>query len=233
VSGKQTNIKTSEDNKMKLSLKEAVERWVGEFNAIPQALIEKAYEYSYELEITPMPKKYECEHCGEEYDKDYFENEAEENEYGDKLCQSCATITCDTCSEEFDKDNYEIAEVNNDGHKLCPNCLEEDEGDKELCTGYLEKEHHYIEEAEDSEYFEYGLPMWGTMWTFGSGFDESWAKDNLEVMADCGFKIFESDELGVFFGINGAGYDFYESHWIPLYKARGLKWHSEGNDNNE
>ena len=21
------------------------------------------------------------------------------------------------------------------------------------------------------------------------------------------------------------GYDFYENHWIPLYKARGLQWH--------
>lgn len=28
-------------------------------------------------------------------------------------------------------------------------------------------------------------------------------------------------------GIDGAGYDFYEAHWEPLYKARGLHWHSE------
>lgn len=26
-------------------------------------------------------------------------------------------------------------------------------------------------------------------------------------------------------GIDGAGYDFYEAHWIPLYEARGLHWH--------
>jgi hypothetical protein len=26
-------------------------------------------------------------------------------------------------------------------------------------------------------------------------------------------------------GINGAGYDFYESHWIPLYKTLDYSWH--------
>ena len=44
-------------------------------------------------------------------------------------------------------------------------------------------------------------------------------------MADCGFRIYEQEDYGYIFGIDGAGYDFYEAHWIPLYKARGLKWH--------
>src|SRR4029434_10497156 len=26
-------------------------------------------------------------------------------------------------------------------------------------------------------------------------------------------------------GINGASYDFYEHHWIPLYEALGYSWH--------
>lgn len=69
------------------------------------------------------------------------------------------------------------------------------------------------------------LPMWGIMWTFSNRLDEEWARDNLDEMARCGFRIFESDELGIFFGIDGAGYNFYEAHWIPLYKARGLQWH--------
>jgi hypothetical protein len=25
--------------------------------------------------------------------------------------------------------------------------------------------------------------------------------------------------------LNGAGYDFYEHHWIPLYEALGYHWH--------
>ena len=74
------------------------------------------------------------------------------------------------------------------------------------------------------------LPMWGTLWTFGSQFDEDWARGNLEVMAGCGFRIYEIDE-GIIFGIDGAGYSFYDEHWIPLYKARGLQWHeTEGTE---
>lgn len=71
------------------------------------------------------------------------------------------------------------------------------------------------------------LPMWGTMWTFKDSADNWWIENHLQEMAECGFRIYESDELGYFFGINGAGYSFYEHHWIPLYKARGLKWHDE------
>ena len=81
-----------------------------------------------------------------------------------------------------------------------------------------------------------GLPMWGTMWSFGDSCDEQWldmperdsddgVTDGITVMSQCGFRIFKSYEFGYFFGIDGAGYDFYEAHWLPLYKARGLKWH--------
>ena len=83
---------------------------------------------------------------------------------------------------------------------------------------------------------ETDLPMWGTMWAFGESIDNDWldpelsyifGMSGLEAMADCGFRIYESEDYGYIFGIDGAGYDFYESHWIPLYKARGLKWHKE------
>lgn len=71
------------------------------------------------------------------------------------------------------------------------------------------------------------LPMWGTMWSFSDSADNYWLEhmDGIEKMSKCGIRIFESAEFGYFFGIDGAGYDFYESHWIPLYKARGLQWH--------
>ena len=76
------------------------------------------------------------------------------------------------------------------------------------------------------------LPMWGWVWTFGDHIDEEWANgeylgSHLQEMADCGLRIYEQEDLGIFFGIDGCGYDFYESHWIPLYKARGLQWHSK------
>lgn len=73
------------------------------------------------------------------------------------------------------------------------------------------------------------LPMWGTMWSFGDSADDYWLEKfgGLQIMANCGFRIYEQEDVGYLFGIDGAGYDFYEAHWIPLYKARGLHWHSE------
>ena len=81
---------------------------------------------------------------------------------------------------------------------------------------------------EEDSYF----PMWGWMWQFDDSIDDWWLENHLEEMAECGFRIYESQEFGYFFGIDGCGYDFYEAHWIPLYKARGLHWHKEvmGND---
>ncbi len=83
-------------------------------------------------------------------------------------------------------------------------------------------------EVEHDDY----LPMWGTLWAFGDGIDNAWLDgeylgNGLQAMADCGFRIYESEDYEYIFGIDGAGYNFYESHWIPLYKARGLHWHKE------
>lgn len=74
------------------------------------------------------------------------------------------------------------------------------------------------------------LPMWGTLFGFKDTTDEEWINGehlgpHLQEVADCGFRIFETEDFGVLLGIDGAGYDFYESHWCPLYKARGLHWH--------
>ncbi len=71
------------------------------------------------------------------------------------------------------------------------------------------------------------LPMWGTMWSFGDNCDDHWLEEDggIKLMSECGFRIYESEEFGYYFGIDGAGYDFYEAHWIPLYKARGFQWH--------
>lgn len=73
------------------------------------------------------------------------------------------------------------------------------------------------------------LPMWGTMWSFGDSADDYWLEemDGIRLMSQCGFRIYEHDEFGYFFGIDGCGYSFYEAHWVPLYKARGLHWHDE------
>lgn len=69
--------------------------------------------------------------------------------------------------------------------------------------------------------------MWGTMWSFSDNLDQYWLEERggLEEMSKCGFRIFNHDTYGYYFGIDGAGYDFYEELWIPLYLARGLHWH--------
>jgi len=80
---------------------------------------------------------------------------------------------------------------------------------------------------KDNDEYDSFLPMWGTMWSFGDSADRWWIEqeENLQKMADCGFRIYEQEDYGYIFGIDGMGYDFYEAHWIPLYKACGLQWH--------
>lgn len=83
-------------------------------------------------------------------------------------------------------------------------------------------------ERDDFEVeYDDALPMWGTMWSFGDSADDWWLEedDGIKLMSECGFRVYESEDFGFIFGIDGAGYDFYESHWIPLYEARGFQWH--------
>ena len=107
---------------------------------------------------------------------------------------------------------------------------ENDDGEKfvkvELYYGSNSDE-EYVEVSINDVNIEHNdfLPMWGTLWQFDDSCDDWWIENNLDKMAECGFRIYESYEFGYFFGIDGAGYDFYESHWIPLYDARGLHWH--------
>ena len=71
------------------------------------------------------------------------------------------------------------------------------------------------------------LPMWNTLWAFKEVTDIYWMDDdkNRRAMSECGFRIYYHRTWGYFFGIDGVGYSFFEKHWIPLYRARGLHWH--------
>lgn len=73
------------------------------------------------------------------------------------------------------------------------------------------------------------LPMWGMMWQFNDPCD-TWRIEEpqwRQKMADCGFRIYTQEDYGYIFGIDGAGYDFYSDHWIPLYEKWGLHWDDE------
>ncbi|MCY9056089.1 hypothetical protein MOE90_20850 [Bacillus spizizenii] len=159
----------------KMTLKEAVQKWVGEFNAVPQSLISRAIKNDID-NFSELTKPTAGEMVWSNELQGEFEIVSIENE---------------------------VAILNVDGEE------------KEVNVNDLHLEH------EDF------LPIWGTMWRFGSSLDENWTRENLEIVSQCGFRIYEDhEENDIYIGIDGAGYDFYESHWTPLYKARGLQWHS-------
>ena len=93
---------------------------------------------------------------------------------------------------------------------------------------YFGKLGEYEAEAWGAEYGSVYPPMWGTYFTPDDMLDEEWILDHMEEVAECGFTIIQNHENGfVALGVDGAGYSFYDAHWIPLYKARGLKWSDE------
>lgn len=171
------------------TIKQACERWVNGFNAIPESVVEKLNAYDGSIrEITPLTigdRVYST-------DPDWMWKEGE--------------IVETKCNGEKDLYAVKLDDEPDDPKIISEDCLT------------------VVRETE--------LPMWGTMWTFDDSIDDEWVNGeylgpHLQEMADCGFRIYESDDFGIIFGIDGCGYDFYSAHWCPLYKARGLKWHDE------
>lgn len=86
----------------------------------------------------------------------------------------------------------------------------------------LEENGEVVSLDENEFYINYDevFPMWSTMWYMGNPCDDAWFTDeHIRQMSEMGFRVYYSDDFGYIFGINGAGYDFYEAHWVPLYKA--------------
>jgi hypothetical protein len=71
------------------------------------------------------------------------------------------------------------------------------------------------------------LPMWNTWFEPADSFTYRQLSGMYEELAELGFTIIEHDGEFWGLGIDGAGFDFYEAFWIPLYKALGFKWHDE------
>lgn len=80
----------------------------------------------------------------------------------------------------------------------------------------------------DDDTDEYGMvepPIWGTYFMPSSDIDSNWLDDHAEEVARLGFTLIYHEGYLFALGIDGAGYDFYEAHWIPLYRLRGFQWH--------
>lgn len=124
-------------------------------------------------------------------------------------------------------DRVYVYEPANSSDENFGNIVSYDADDNTYCVELDDGNRVYANEDEFEVDRESYLPMWGTMWSFGENIDDWWLEEcgGIKEMAHCGFRIYHSEDYGYFFGIDGAGYDFYEHHWIPLYKARGIKWH--------
>lgn len=82
-------------------------------------------------------------------------------------------------------------------------------------------------ELLSSRYPVYSFPC-AHGWLFHpeNSLDEDWIRDNIEIVEEIGFIVYETDETGILLAIDGGGYSFWEEHWQPLYIARDLQWHS-------
>lgn len=181
-----------------MTVREAAQAWVHEFNAIDRGMIQKLLEYDpddwHEVTVPGIGNRVYVYNLPEEKpDGEPYESE---ESYG-------------RIEERLEDETYRI---------------EMDDGESILVK------------ADDFEVAYDGfLPMWGTMWSFGDSCDNWWLEEDggIEAMSDCGFRIYESDQFGYFFGIDGAGYDFYEEHWVSAYRKRGLKWHDPATEQGE
>lgn len=177
---------------------DATREWVREFNAFPESMIEIIASHTEDFTEVTCPR------VG---DKVYSYDTGK----GGEIVTIQHHIS--GCPEEKIPDEYK------DDYK--------DWYDIELDNGDI----LYRQTIDDFEVDRYEFfPMWGTMWQFNNSCDDYWLEElnGLQAMSECGFRIYYSEEFGYFFGIDGCGYDFYEAHWIPLYEARGLKWHEGG-----
>lgn len=105
-------------------------------------------------------------------------------------------------------------------------------GESRLTNAKFNKNHteDEIEDAKNELLDQQREVMWGTIFEASDEFVAKKILDNSDaVINDAGFTIIDvsrsNDEgaytTGVFLGVNGAGYDFYEQHWVPLYRIFG------------
>lgn len=63
-------------------------------------------------------------------------------------------------------------------------------------------------------------PMWGYVWQCPDFYINSDYMD-IDKLYEIGIGVIEDDDSDTYLFIAGAGYDFYTSHWIPLFSQLG------------
>ena len=99
-------------------------------------------------------------------------------------------------------------------------------------SGYIPKDmnKNEIDEAKNELMDQQREVIWSTLFEAKDNTIKDWILENSDkIIKEAGFTIIDLSienegeyETGVFLGVNGAGYDFYEAHWIPLYKIFGV-----------
>lgn len=84
----------------------------------------------------------------------------------------------------------------------------------------------YDEDEPDGALVLCGEPMWNT-WFEPDRWVLEFIEAHEEEVAALGFTLIYHDEYLWGVGIDGAGFDFYESFWMPLYDLVGIHWHDE------
>ena len=67
------------------------------------------------------------------------------------------------------------------------------------------------------------LACWEWAFVPDNPFDKEWIKENIAIVEKYGFLIYQSEDIDVMLIVDNDRYSFYNDHWIPLYKARGLQ----------
>jgi len=112
------------------------------------------------------------------------------------------------------------------------NTLTVEPTDKEVLDNYNKKSmtEDEFEDAKMEMMDTQREVMWGTLFEAKHKFVAEDIIDNSDaIISDAGFTIIDLSrenegeyETGVFLGVNGMGYDFFDAHWIPLYKILGV-----------
>ncbi len=83
-------------------------------------------------------------------------------------------------------------------------------------------ESEQIEISFEDLYCMNGRPMWNTVWDLYS----NPTYEEIKLFNDCGIGVYEDEDSDWYIGIDGCGYDFFDAHWLKLYRKMGLQWHT-------
>lgn len=81
----------------------------------------------------------------------------------------------------------------------------------------------YPDNFDENEDDEPLYPMWNYLFEAKDEFLSDILKKRVNELAEIGIYLMEVEETNAMMFVRGAGYDFYKSHWTPLY-TKVLKW---------